>query len=383
MQVLVRMSMQDLQEMLRFARYYRAEDRIFWIFKALMQAHEPPLDVIAEYLEEYPPLAYVVLKKTLDRETSTSNLEDSSRVRLASAVARQVIRSANDLGIAALVALEKLAEDIARLELPLYCDLLWLACHTIRGSQLLQEVLLVLNDGRVAHQRSRVEGYVYKHALGITFDRAEDAADTCPCDDAGRPRRQRVAPISAKLRPVSADPETIPQSDLQLPSQVIADVRVDISTPIRIHSHVRLVVASPAEHSTLPAAVLDAMVLRATRGEMMLDLQQPLPPEYKEMNWRLYNAGSVATSKAMMDAIQRFAVEGMECCRFNDIIVGDAEEREDTTQIEVDGGDYSDIPATMNPSQREAVASAKLGRVSLIWGPPGNNGHQREVFELS
>ena len=288
-------------------------------------------------------------------------------------VTRQVIRSANELGIAAIVALEKLSQDIARLDLSIYCDLLWLACHTVRSTHLLQEVLLVLNDSRSTQfhtQLSRMKDYVCKQALGIAFDRAEDAADACPCDDTGRPRRQRVAPISAKLRPIDDGSPMMPESPI--PSSVTADVRVDISTPIRIHSHLRIVLSSPAEHSTLPAAVLDAVVVRATRGEMLLDVQQPLPPEYAQVNWRLYNAGSTATSRAMLDAIQRFAAEGMECCSFNNMIVGDPDNLEEPPTNEEEGLRTVNILATLNPSQREAVLSAKIGRLSLIWGPPGN-----------
>ncbi|KAI0343647.1 RdRP-domain-containing protein [Trametopsis cervina] len=371
MPILRRMSVDDLVDMLRIARYYRAEDRIFWIFRALLQVHDPAMDIMAECLDEHPPLAYVVLKELLDNPAV--QLDDGRRIRLASAVIHQVLRSANELGIAALVALEKLAPDIERLELPLYCDHLWQACHAVRPSQLLQEVVLVLHEGRGSIQaQSKRNAYVHKNALGVVIDRAEDAADTCPCDDAGRPRRQRVAPVAAKLRPVDEDGEAATQPQSMIPIRVMADVRVDIPSPIRIHSHVRLVLSSPAEHSTLPAAVLDAVAVKATRGELMLDLQQPLPPEWTKVNWRLYNAGSVATSKAMMDALQRFAVEGMECCRFNDIITGDAEEVTEAVQTEeTEDEDMQDVLATLNPSQREAVAAAKMGRMSLIWGPPG------------
>lgn len=370
MEVLVRLSVNDLLDMLRLALFYRGEDRVFWVFNALLRVHDPSSDVVAECLEAHPPLAYVILKQHL--ENGAADPEDATRIRLASAVTRQVLRSANELGIASLAALEKLSPYISRLELPLYCDLLWIACHTIRSTQLLQEALFVLNDGRLASntgQRARLKEYVHKHALGITFDRAEDAADTCPCDDAGRPRRQRIAPISAKLRPI--DVETSSEPELLIPSRVLADVRVDISTPIRIHSHVRLVLSSPADHSTLAPAVLDAVVLKASRGELMLDLQQPLPPEYPRVNWRLYNAGSTATSRAMLDAIQRFAVDGMECCRFNDIIVGDQDISIGSAQQEAQPTETGDISSNLNPSQREAVISAKVGRMSLIWGPPG------------
>lgn len=370
--ILLASTLDYLLNLFRLARHYRAEERIFWIFNAILQRHTLSREVITTCMAEYPPLAYATLKKVLD--TDENVLERSVRARIASSVIRQIIRSANDFAIAALVALEKLSEDIVGLELPLYCELLWLACHTIRSPQIVQEVLLVLNDSREAvRERSSTQRYIHKHVLGVVFDRMEDAAETCPCDEGGRPKRQRVAPIGAKLRAVEGENTVANDAEMSdSPSaRVIADVRVDISSPIRIHSHVRLILSSPAEHSTLPPAVLDALVIRATRGEIMLDVLQPLPPEATTVNWRLYNAGSVATSKAMLDALQRLAIDGFECCHFNDLITGSAE----PVQVAAanHGAAMVGVSPTLNESQREAVASARVGWMSLIWGPPGEH----------
>lgn len=380
MAVLHASSMHTLMDVLSFAKYHRAETQIFWVFNAVLQAFSSDsLEDLTACMDEYPPLAYAALKQLLDNADVT--LERAVRARLAIAVTQQVIRCANDFGVAALVALEKLAQEVSELELPTYCELLWSACHCIRAPQLVQEVLLVLNDCRESAQMgSPLRRYVHKHALGVVFDRMEDAGDTCPCDEAGRPKRQRISPVGAKLRPAAAAPDEAPPDETSTPQLVVADIRVDTPTPVRIHSHVRLLLSSPAEHSTLPAAVLDALVVKATRGELTMHVLQPLPPEYRQVNWRLYNAGSVATSKAMLDALQRFAVDGMECCRFSDIISGSAEhaaaavQREDAGAEEEEEGEgdaAASLPSSLNASQREAVLSSRLGRMSLIWGPPG------------
>ena len=77
-------------------------------------------------------------------------LHEALRTRLAIAVLVQIVRSANDLGMAALAALERLASVIAGLELVTYLDLLWLSALSIRPFQVAQEVLLVLHDSRMA-----------------------------------------------------------------------------------------------------------------------------------------------------------------------------------------------------------------------------------------
>ncbi|EKM48597.1 uncharacterized protein PHACADRAFT_214736 [Phanerochaete carnosa HHB-10118-sp] len=282
--------------------------------------------------------------------------------------------------MAALAALERLAEVIAKLDLSAYLDLLWLAALCVRSFEVVQEVLLVLHESRTAQQDvPAIEAYAHKHALAIVFDRAEEAADACPCDEQGRPRRQKTAPITAKLlsmpapkgdegAPADAEPEA-----LSVPIRVMAHVRVDLSAPVRLHAHVRLKVASTPAHSTLPPAVVDAIVVRAGRGELVLDVLQPLPPEFADVDWHMYQAGGVVTSKAMLEAVRRLAVEGRGCCRFKDIICSDASvqaEGDAAGAAAVDDAELS-LTSPLNDSQKAAVAATALGRMSLIWGPPG------------
>lgn len=363
-----------LLDHLRFAIHHRSEDRIFWTFDALLAKEELPTDTILTAMQEYPSLAYSTLKSLLGAEDSV--IAEAFRARITIAVAQGVIRSSNTFGIASLVALEKLGEFIGNCELPVYLDLLWLAGIAVRSPPLAQEVMLVMHDARVSSTRqfSNVYRYAHQQALATIFDRVEEAADACPCDEQGRPKRQRTAPVAAKLCPIPPPKNAEPSDDISehqepylIPSRVLANIRVDLPTSIRIHSHIRLRVASPAEHSTLPPAVVDAIVVRSSRGELNLDVVQPLPPEYDTVDWRLYQAGSIVTSKAMVDALSKLAVDGLESCAFRDIISGQAHEVEEVEE----NAEHGDIPTTLNPSQRSAVASAQLECFSLIWGPPG------------
>ncbi|GJE97878.1 RNA-directed RNA polymerase domain-containing protein [Phanerochaete sordida] len=375
---------EDALEYFFMARKHRAEDRMFHIFEALLRKDAFPLDIVLTAMEEHPPLAYCSLKRFLHE--GTAELSEPLRARLAIAVLVQAVRSANDLGMAALAALERLASDIAALDLNTYLELLWLSSLGIRSFQVAQEVLLVFNDSRAAQENlSPSEAYAIKHALAVVFDRAEEAANECPCDEQGRPRRQKEAPIATKLLPMpppkeevdgqsSAAPRAEEQAEeLNTPVRVMAHVRVDLAVPIRLHAHVRLKVASTPEHSALPPAIVDGTVVRASRGELVLDILQPLPPEFAVVDWQMYRAGGVVTSKAMLDAVRRLATEGRGCCRFKDIICSDAvaEGRGGTAGELVEGDPDLVLTSPLNDSQKAAVAATALGRMSLIWGPPG------------
>ncbi|THU75923.1 hypothetical protein K435DRAFT_595598, partial [Dendrothele bispora CBS 962.96] len=90
-----------------------------------------------------------------------------------------IIRSANTLGIASLVALEKISANIARLSSREYLDLLWLTALSVRSMQLVQEIMFVLNDCRAtSNDQSAAARYERQHGLGIAIDRAEEAVDS-------------------------------------------------------------------------------------------------------------------------------------------------------------------------------------------------------------
>ncbi|KAJ3554369.1 hypothetical protein NM688_g3145 [Phlebia brevispora] len=350
--VLSASSPERLLRYMRFSLRYHAEDRTFWCFDTLLDSPAENEQIIA-FMDEYPPLAYSALKRFLTQEEALVLVPGREQLAIA------IILNPRWSGM---------AYYISNTDSTTYFGFLWLACLSIRSRELVQEVLLVLSDTRQPALAPGLQTYAHGHGLGIAFDRAEDAADTCPCDDEGRPRRQRVAPVAAKLE--SIETETVPDPDmLPLPKDIKANIRVDARTTIRVHSHVRLQVASAPQHSTLPPAVLDGIVTRASRGELYLSVHHPLPPEYAAVTWRIYDAGSVATSKAMLDAVQRLAEEGDDCCGFSSLVTGQDELAAEIAEEEVER--TFDPSSSLNESQQHAVQCVGLGRMTLIWGPPG------------
>ncbi|THH29680.1 hypothetical protein EUX98_g4493 [Antrodiella citrinella] len=372
-----------LVQYFQFAMQYRCEDRAFWMFDALIAKEELPETSVVYCMDKHPPLVYSLLRRFMLGEAGSERLPDSFRTMVPS-ILSNVIRCANELGIAALVALEKLSSHIAELDFPQYVDLLWLSAMSVRPKDLVQEILMVLHDCRIdVRARNAIQAYGHKHALAVAFDRAEEASEACPCDDNGRPRRQRTAPVRAKLvvpkppkRPESqGEPDNDEINGEEEGSAVMAHIRVDAVTSIRIHSHVRLQVSSKPEHSTLPAAIIDAVVLRASRGEILLSPFHPLPPEYTEVTWNMYDAGSVATSRAMLDAVQKLVMAGYGACKFHRVITGSGDDehlegQSEGGEAETDGDEEDDL-GTLNDSQKIAVRASQLGKFSLIWGPPG------------
>ncbi|KAA1476797.1 RdRP-domain-containing protein [Dentipellis sp. KUC8613] len=374
-------TMQSLDICADFAWKYHADDQLFWIFDAMLARLPLDRSYIAKWLQHEPLLVFSVLKRCPPMESGFLHDEVASFDNL---LTMHIVRSANAIGIAALVAFEKIQGSLATMHISHYLELLEMVPLCVRSPQLVQEMLFVLNECRASsnnHPPSMV--YAHKQALGVAFDRAEEAGEECPCDEQGRPKKQRTAPALVPLHAIEGKPY-----------DVIADIRVDSTSSIRLHSHVRLRAASKPEKGHLEPAVLDGVVGVAKAGEVSISLMHTPPPEFAEMHWYLYNAGSVATFRAMMDAIRRLAAEGAECCRFHRLITAPkdegsgagAEERQNDEPTDVDdheddgladersrgdGDTDNDTITGLNASQMRAVQSSDASRLSLIWGPPG------------
>ncbi|KAH6906119.1 RNA-directed RNA polymerase [Coprinopsis sp. MPI-PUGE-AT-0042] len=313
---------------------------------------------------------------------------DEPIIHLATNIIRAIVRSANETRIAALVALEKLACNYRpALSTRDYFNILMLVALSVRSHNLAREVLLVLHESRL-NQRpqplSPSDRYMHKHSLNIVVDRAEEAGDECPCNDDGQPRKQRTPPAQVKLSFVDSN-HTL----------VKAAIRLDARTNARLHSHVRLKATSKAENKWL--------TLPMNRGEMVIELKQPAPPELERMDWVIYDAGGTSTANAEMDALSKLIIEGYTCCAFYHLITGDTPMHAPSTDSGIeppstgeshkdqdeglideeeegsdDGNNFEEpseivLPNAaqlgLNPSQFQAVASWSAP-LSLIWGPP-------------
>jgi hypothetical protein len=285
----------DIDNILELSCRYHAYDQLFWTFEQVSTQNPLDLVVIVKWLERHPPLVFPFLNvHPPENRQLTSDIGDASQDIL-----RSIIKSANDLSMACLSALERISRTIFALEIKVYYELIWLATHCLRSSDVVQEVLLVMNDcrcgtfsyGSMDTEHEVVssvfplpwEMYALKHALGVVFDRAGEAADECPCDETGKPRKQRTPPSQTKLT-------IVPEK----PFYVKATLRIDARTPTRLHSHVRLASASKEEGLRVSPEppVLDGLVVQSLKGEVMLELMQPIPPELELLDWNMYDAGS-------------------------------------------------------------------------------------------
>ncbi|KAE9396457.1 RdRP-domain-containing protein [Gymnopus androsaceus JB14] len=362
----VEITAQNLDQCAHFAWTNHAEHQLFWIFDAMITQQPANQSIIINWLDIHPLLVFCILKKFL---MDDSEVLPEPWTSLGPAVVRHIIRAAQAVPIASLYALERLKGTVASIEYHNYLELLELATICIRAPQQVQETLLVLYECRdEVRAQSPQKEYVHKQALSVAVDRAQEAADACPCDDDGKIKRQRQAPITVPL---------FPHEDDQF--NVIAHVRVDSSSSIRLHSHVRFRAASKPEKGDLELAILDGLVTLSESGEIRVRLVNVPPPEFERIQWYLYDVGSVATFRAMMDAIRRLALEGPECCRFSRLItdtssLASQEGGEDQEAGDIETQVESSIPEnsldSLNQSQREAVNRTMRAQVSLIWGPP-------------
>ena len=366
----------DVELALSVSLKYHAEDELFYIFQHLIQREPFPVTCTFTWVDRHPPLVFVLLK-TFPPDPETHCLPEILREQ-AHRILRALTLSANELKIATLVGMEKISESIRQIALADYFELLSLTALSIRSQQLVQEVLLVLNDCRTEGETNAARRYGYRNALAVAFDVAEEAADECPCDENGRPRRQKTPPTQTRLTYIPGEE----------PSLMKAAIRVDAKCSARLHSHIRLEASSKPENRWISIPILDGLVIQAGKGELRVQLLYPPPPEVESMNWNLYTAGSIgklnysltyfrlliwlkATSRAMTDAILKLLTECEQCCAFHSLITGEiiaegsvAAERE-TVSSEFEPGNH------LNASQRAAVMSLTQGSLSLIWGPPG------------
>ncbi|KAF5390123.1 hypothetical protein D9757_003870 [Collybiopsis confluens] len=353
---------EQLGQCANFAWQHHAEHQLFWIFDAMLSQRPPSVATIIDWLGNHPLLVFCILKKFLPED---SDLLPEPWTDLGPAIIQHIIRAADVVPIASLYALERLKDIVAAIEFHNYLELLELVTIAIRAPQQVQETLIVLHECRQElWVQSPSKEYAHKEALAVAVDRAQEAEDTCPCDEDGRIRRQRSAPITVPLLPVEGED-----------FQVIAHIRVDSPSTVRLHSHVRFRAASKPEKGDIESTILDGLVTLSESGEIRVKLIRRPPPEFSRIQWYLYDVGSVATFRAMMDAIRRLALEGPECCRFSAMITDansllQAEEERQVDDAEVQQRDVLELPG-LNESQCEAVSLTDWSQVSLIWGPPG------------
>jgi hypothetical protein len=371
-------SVAELVTVIKFSESLHEQDLVFAAFDVMLRITPLPDTQVMESLKIHPALVFSILK--VHPPTEDGSLE-SVTPKLVLPILQTLMRCANAFSMAVLVAFEKLRATINGLEVHHYCTLVELASLCVRPMNVIQEILLVLNDMRMeSTANAPVSIYAQKYSMGVALERAEEAADECPCDEVGKPTKQRSPPSRVKLHQIEDEDKDY---------LVKADIRIDLPNSIRLHSLVRLQSASKPEKGWVSPWMMDGVVVQAQKGELKIDLLHPPPSEMGEIDWLLYNAGSIgehlqqiltsnlisfmscktANAQAMMDAVIKVSTRGTERCRFASIVTGQSKSLGGSPTTSSSGEVEEALLVNLNDSQRAAVQACRHP-LSLIWGPP-------------
>lgn len=377
--VLTASGVDELNALMEFSLRHHAEMRSFTIFRALQGNASVGIDDIARWLLRYPQLVFVVLHAQLTGGTDTLPRPfDGIRQVILDAV----LLFANEGHQACQFAIEKLQQDISAIDFGQYSNTLWATSMVVRHSDLVQDLLVLLDNQRAGRNATELNQYTHTQALQIVSERAYEAAELCICNGQGYPiQKQQTTPVRVSIHPKSSNlaasaKEGGEGADILAASSttpvVVAEIRVDKPSSARLYSHVRLQPASKPENQ--PASwkeeILDGIVKGSGQYQLEIELFHHPPPEYAEMEWTMYDCGSTANARAKLDAVERLQMGASEAPIFHRIITGDAS-GSDAPPVNCAQG----MPETnwdgFNTSQKQAVQDSYKSHISLIWGPPG------------
>jgi len=119
--VLQKKEVKDVEKVLAICLDNRAYDELFWTFYTIITPiQRMNVDMTGKWIERHPPLVYCLLKTQPPTEDLfvSPYLDD-----LELTIIQNIIKSANQSGIASLVALEKIAASVARVSMADYLHL--------------------------------------------------------------------------------------------------------------------------------------------------------------------------------------------------------------------------------------------------------------------
>ncbi|KEP53488.1 RNA-dependent RNA polymerase [Rhizoctonia solani 123E] len=373
---------EKLEDFLQLAWTHNAHAYAFYVFEVMSSRaaeDQNKLGTIQHWLGIDPAMVYALLKVYMEQS------EDSNIFRqLDEVIIKSIVASANTYSISAPMTIERLRPAVTALTFKEFSEIMWLTACSVRSLTLAADILATLTETRseVSSQSPALE-YAHRHLWSVCLDRAEDADSECPCDDTGRPRRQRNAPPKVPIKATGED------------RVVDAQVRVDSPSHARLHAHIRLQAASQPERGTDPRGrpIMDGVVSGIRKGELRIHLLHTPPIDFEDIEWYLYPAGDIVTSRAMLDSVVKLQSHPSQSTAIHHFITGDedvqptvTESSEDSESGSDDEGEITETPkepprdwtldetgidwTRFNESQKSAILSVQYP-LSLVWGPPG------------
>ncbi|KAG9103719.1 hypothetical protein FRC06_008576 [Ceratobasidium sp. 370] len=392
---------EELEDFMQLAWTHNAHAYAFYVFEVMCaRISANSLTTLRHWLNIDPALVYALLKVYNDAQGEQLDLFQT----FDGIIVQSIIASANSYSISAPMTLDRLHPVVTRLDFRTFAEIMWLTACSVRSLPLAADIMATLMEARVTLDTGLPAlEYARRQIWGICLDRAEEADSQCPCSDDGRPRRQRHAPALVPL--LKTEDEKV----------VDAHPRIDLPNNVRLHAHVRLQAASQPERGVDPRGrpIMDGVVSGSRRGELRIHLLHNPPIDVENIQWHLYPAGDVVTSRAMFDAVVKLYTNPQSSTVLHHFFTGgdpsvatdDGEPREDWDEEEhtserghpdpaehgpeVHPQDVDPSPREasgsredwtiqgddvdwnrFNESQRQAIMSIQHP-VSLVWGPPG------------
>ncbi|CAE7099567.1 unnamed protein product [Rhizoctonia solani] len=385
---------EKLEDFLQLAWTHNAHAYAFYVFEVMsaraVEDHNK-LGTLQHWLGIDPAMVYALLKVYVEQSEESNIFRELDEL-----IIRSIIASANTYSISAPMTIERLRPAVTALTFKEFSEIMWLTACSVRSLTLAADMLATLTETRreVSSQSPALE-YAHRHLWAVCLDRAEDADSECPCDDAGRPRRQKKAPPKVPILKPKGEDQVVDDR------VVDAQVRVDSPSHIRLHAHIRLQAASQPERGTDPRGrpIMDGVVSGIRKGEVRIHLLHNPPIDFEDIEWYLYPAGDIVTSRAMLDSIVKLQSHPSHSTGLHHFITGDQgvhhmmPESSDESEPESEGEGEGEAETTrarvseqpprdwtiddagidwerFNESQKSAILSIQYP-LSLVWGPPG------------
>jgi hypothetical protein len=276
---------------------------------------------------------------------------DQEFTYLGPALLKELVLAASSFQYAIHKSFVILLQNLQKLSLQNFAELVELISLTISDPELAMDILLECLEPETKRLLVGSDGEVEQFAqclMGVALNHIDEASGV---------KKFLASPIELKLEEIGQDGYQIAKANL----------RVDAPRQLHVGDHVRMRPSQPPQNSPLQQlSTVDAIVIQSDLGTTTFRCLHRLPSYAKDCLWEITGCISFVTSKAMFDAVVSFYSQKEDCCALYPMLeeLGSRE-----TQHPQESPPFKPCP-TLNSSQNRALEAAMTYPCALIWGPP-------------
>jgi hypothetical protein len=311
---------------------------------------------LASALLEYLPYAVYLVPGYLQSQTWKSHKAEleETLVHLAPTLLQQIVLLSNELGGFIYRPLSLLLEELKRISLQDFAELIELVALTVRSAEVALDLFLEVLEPecpRLLVGRPTAIRQFASSLFGIALDHIDEASES-----------RKLAQESLKIVLDNAkDGYTVVKATLRIDST--------LSAVLKVGDHIRLTVSNPPQNAPVAKPFsMDTVVLSAELGEAKFRCLHHPPSYLDQCAWNIAHCGSFVTSKTSFDAVTTFYTEREGSCRIYGMLLGLP--KEDSIKIPNVKLPVTLVPA-LNDSQNAALTASMEHSLTFIWGPPG------------